>query len=120
MFGSGSFSFGFIKLLDFLIYLVITVNAVFFVVKFFSLFLPCYFVSGVCFTHCIRHFKLGVLGPREFFWRAGSCIFCVCDSAVWSAGPVRFYSGTLLERRAGLYKLFCLSSSVVAGTVRLK
>jgi hypothetical protein len=29
----------------------------------------------VCFTHCIRHFKLGVLGPWEFLWRAGSCIF---------------------------------------------
>ncbi len=45
---------------------------------------------------------------------------CICGSAVWSAGPVQFYSGTLLERMAGLYKFFCLSSSVVAGTVRLK
>ena len=81
---------------------------------------PCYIVSGVCFTHCIRHFKLGVLGPWEFLCRAGSCIFCVCDSAMWSAGPVQVYSGILLERMAGLYRFFCLSSSVVAGTVRLK
>jgi hypothetical protein len=72
----------------------------------------------VCFTHCIRHFKLGVLGPWEFFWRAGSCIFCVCDSAVWSAGRVQFYSGILLERMAGLYRFFFLSG-FVAGTVRL-
>ncbi len=48
------------------------------------------------------------------------CFLCVCGSAVWSAGPVQFYSGTLLERVAGLYKVFCLSSIVVAGTVRLK
>jgi hypothetical protein len=36
----------------------------------------------------------GVLGPWEFSWRAGSYIFCVCDSAVWSAGPVQIYSCT--------------------------
>ncbi len=75
VFGSGLFSFGFIRLLDFLIYLVITVNTCLFVVKIFSLFISRYFVSGVCFTHCIRHFKLGVLGLWEFLWRAGSCIF---------------------------------------------
>ncbi len=74
----------------------------------------------MCVTHCIRHFKLGVLGPWEFLWRAGSCIFCVCDSAVWSAGPVQLYSGILLERMAGLYRFSFLSGSVVAGTVRLK
>ncbi len=55
---------------------------------------------------CICHFKLGVLGPWEFLWRAGSYIFCVCDSVVWSAGPVQFYSGTFLERMAGLYRFF--------------
>ncbi len=58
------------------------------------LFVLRYFVSGVClsiyvFVFC--HLKLGVLGPWEFLWRAGSYIFCVCDSAVWSAGPVQFY-----------------------------
>jgi hypothetical protein len=48
------------------------------------------------------------------------CFLCVCGSAVWSAGPVQFYSGILLERMAGLYKFFFLSGFVVAGTVRLK
>ncbi len=60
-------------------------------------------------------FILGVLGPWEFFWRAGSCIFCVCDSAVWSAGPVQFYLGILLERMAGLYRFFFFSGSVCSG-----
>jgi hypothetical protein len=90
------FSSGLIRLLDFLIYSVITVSTVFFVVKILSsfLFVLRYFVSGVClsiyvFVFC--HPKLGVLGPWEFLWRAGSYIFCVCDSAVWSAGPVQFY-----------------------------
>ena len=89
------FSSGLIRLLDFLIYSVITVSTVFFVVKILSSFpfVLRYFVSGVClsiyvFVFC--HPKLGVLGPWEFLWRAGSYIFCVCDSAVWSAGPVQF------------------------------
>jgi hypothetical protein len=33
-------------------------------------------------------------------------IFCVCDSAVWSAGPVQFYLGTVLKRMAGQYRFF--------------
>ncbi len=48
------------------------------------------------------------------FWRAGSYTFSVCDSAVWSAGPVQFYLGILLERMAGLYTFF-LSGSVCSG-----
>jgi hypothetical protein len=48
------------------------------------------------------------------------CFLCVCGSAVWSAGPVQVYSGILLERKAGLYRFFFLSGSVVAGTVLLK
>ncbi len=31
-------------------------------------------------------------------------IYSVCGSAVWSAGPVQFYLGFLLERMAGLYR----------------
>ncbi len=34
-----------------------------------------------------------MLGLWEFLWRAGSCIFHVCVSAVWSAVPVQFYLG---------------------------
>jgi hypothetical protein len=76
---------------------------------FFLFFVLRYFVSGVCLSIYILvscFFILGVLGPWEFLWRAGSYIFCVCDSAVWSSGPVQFYSGTFLERMAGLYRLF--------------
>ena len=73
-------------------------------------------------------FILGVLGPWEFLWWAGSYIFCVCDSAVWSAGPVQFYSGPFLERMAGLYRFFpflwlCCSGygtvEMVRGVVRV-
>ena len=74
----------------------------------------------MCFTHCIRHFKLGVLGPWEFLWRAGSCIFCVCDSAVWSAGPVQFYLTLSVGADGGTVQIFFFSGSVVAGTVRFK
>ena len=70
MFGSGLFSFGVIRLLDFLIYLVITVNAVFFVVKIFSFLCSslfckwCVFYSFIILVSCL--FMLGVLGPWEF------------------------------------------------------
>ncbi len=80
--------------------------------SFFFFFFSSFFVSGVCLIIHILvscFFILGVLGPWEFLWRAGSYIFCVCDSAVWSAGPLQFYSGTFLERIAGLYKIFSFS-----------
>ncbi len=57
---------------------------------------------------------------RENFSGGPGHIFPVWDSAVWSAGPVQFFSGTFLERRAGLYRFSFFSGSVVAGTVRLK
>jgi hypothetical protein len=72
------------------------------------------------YTCLLLFFLLGVLGPWEFLWRVGSYIVCVCDSVVWSAGPVQFYSGAFLERMAGLYRFFLFSGSVVAGTVRWK
>ena len=90
--------------------------------KIFSFLSLCflYSVSGVCFMHCICRSILGVLGPWEFLWRAGSYISCVCDSAVWSAGPVKVNLGILLERVAALYRFSFSSGAVVAGTVRLK
>jgi hypothetical protein len=54
------------------------------------------FVGGVScvFIHLLRSslvlFILGVLGPRGFFWRAGSYFPSAWGSAVWSAGPVLF------------------------------
>ncbi len=47
-------------------------------------------------------------------------IFCVCVSAVRSAGPVRVHLGTLVVWTAGLYGLSIFFGSVVAGTVQLK
>ena len=82
--------------------------------------------SFIIIVSCL--FILGVLGPWEFFWRAGSYISCVCDSAVWSAGPVQFYLGTFMERMAGLYRFsfflwLCCSGygtvEMVRGVVRL-
>jgi hypothetical protein len=97
----------------------------------FFFFVLRYFVSGVCLSIRILvscFFILGVLGPWEFLWRAGSYYFCVCDSTVWSAGPVQFYLGTFLERMAGLYRFFpflwlCCSGygtvEMVRGVVRV-
>ena len=39
---------------------------------------------------------------------------------MWSAGPVRVYSGALLVWAAGLYGFSIFPGSVLAGTVRLK
>ncbi len=53
------------------------------------------FVGGVLcvFIHLLHlslvPFILGVLGPWEFLWRAGS-YFSVWGSALWSVGPVLF------------------------------
>ncbi len=47
-------------------------------------------------------------------------IFLVWDSVVWSAGPVQFYLGTILEWMAGLYRfsLFWLCCSG-CGTIEM-
>ncbi len=74
----------------------------------------------MCFTHCICRSILGVLGPWEFLWRAGSYIFCVCDSAVWSGGPVQSYLAFSVGADGGTVRIFFFSGSVVAGTVRFK
>ncbi len=74
--------------------------------------------SFIILVSCL--FILGVLGPWEFSGGPGHILSVrMCDSAVWSAGPVQFYSGTLLEWMAGLHGFSFLSCSVVAGTVRL-
>jgi hypothetical protein len=71
----------------------------------------------VCFTHCypcVLFVYFGCAGSVGIC-RAGSYTFSVCDSAVWSAGPVQFYLGLLLERMAGLYRFSFLSGSVCSG-----
>jgi hypothetical protein len=119
------FSSGLIRLLDFLIYSVITVSTVFFVVKILFFF----FFSSLFYKRCV-FIRLLYLSPVCLFgvcwvrgnFLAGRVIYflCVCGSAVWSAGPVQFYLGTFMERMAGLYRFFLFSCCVVAGTVRLK
>ncbi len=71
----------------------------------FSL-LPVVFVSGV-FIHllCLSLICLfWVCWVRENFSGGPGHIFSVWDSAVWSAGPVQFYLGTILKWMAGLYR----------------
>ncbi len=72
------------------------------------------------FIYLSSVFLYWVCWARGNFSGGPGYIFSVCDSAVWSAGPVQFYSGTFLERMAGLYRFFLFSGSVVAGTVRWK
>ncbi len=122
----------FIRLLDFLIYMVITVNTVFSVMKilFFLFFVLRYFVSGVClsiYVFAFCHLKLGVLGPWEFLWRAGSYIFCVCLRCVeCRAGTILF--GHFLGADGGTIQIFlfpwlCCSGygtvEMVRGVIRL-
>ncbi len=58
-------------------------------------------------------FNIGCAGSVGISLAGRVIYFCVCDSAVWSAGPVQFYSGTLLEWMAGLYRLSLLSLALL-------
>ncbi len=125
MFGSVLFSFGLIRLLDFPIYSVITVNTVFSVVKVL-------FRSLCSSLFCKRYvlIRLLYLSPVSLFWvcwvrgnfsGGPGHIFsvCVCLRCVYCrAGTILFVH--FLERMAGLYRFFLFSGSVVAGTVSLK
>ncbi len=67
MFGSVLFSSGLIRLLEFLIYSVITVNTVLFVVRVLFLSFSVIFCKRCVFIHLLRLalalFTFGVLGP---------------------------------------------------------
>ncbi len=64
-------------------------------------------------------FILGVLGPCEFLWRAGSYIFCVGLRCVeCRAGTILFGHYPLVD--GGTVQIFLFFGSVVAGTVRVK
>ena len=87
----------------------------------FLLFLVNY-LNGVCYTHCyscLLFVYFGCAGSVGIFWRAGSYIFS-CGLRY-----VECRAGTILLRRSvgadsGTVRIFFLSGSVVAGTVRLK
>jgi hypothetical protein len=64
---------------------------------------------------------MGVLGPWEFLWRAGSCIYFVLVCLRCGiGGPVQFYLVTVVEWTAGLYRVSFFSGSIAAGTVRVR
>jgi hypothetical protein len=96
------------RFLGFLIYSVITMNTVFSVVKIlFPFTCSSLFCKRCVFIHLLRLSLLCLLlvcWVRENFYGGPGHIFPVWDSAVWSAGPIQFFSGTFLERMAGLYR----------------
>ncbi len=115
------------KLLIFLLFYVVLLSVVFFeyCYSFVGIFLTYsrYIVGDACssiYYTCLLLCLFWVCWVRENFSGGPGHIFSVWDSAVWSAGPVQFYLGTILNWMAGLYRFFFFSGSVVAGTVRLK
>ena len=73
----------------------------------------------MCFTHCIRHFKLGVLGPWEFSGGLGH-VFSACVTPLCGVpGRYNFIQASV-GADGGTVEIFFLPGSVVAGTVRLK
>ncbi len=95
--------FDFLTVLNYYYHSVTIVNTVFCAAKnfwFFSLF---YLVF--CKWYRVCSYKLGVLGPWEFLWRAGSCIYSVLVSLFCEiGGPVQFYLVTVVGWTAGLYR----------------
>ena len=74
-----------------------------------------------CKWYTVCSYKLGVLGPWEFLWRAGSCIYSVLVSLFCEiGGPVQFYLVTVVGWTAGLYIFSFFSGSISVGTVRVK
>ena len=67
-------------------------------------------------------FILGVLGPWEFLWRAGSYFSSVWGSALWSVGPVLFIWVLAWGGWRGCtgFFFFLPLGSVEVGTVLLK
>ncbi len=103
-------------------YLVITVNTICICDEdlSFLLLLLVFSVSGVCLSLYVLFILIGCAGSVGFLWRAGSYISCVCDSAVWSGGPVQLYLAFSVGADGGTVRIFFFSGSVVAGTVQFK
>ena len=75
----GYLPFDFLMVLNYYYHSVAIAKIVFWVAKNFRFFSLFYLVF--CKWYSICSYKVGVLGPWEFFWRAGSCICLVCVSA---------------------------------------
>ncbi len=82
-------------------------------------FLLVILMSGVCFF-CIRIFLIvcagsvgiSLAGRVMYLFRVS--LFCEIG------GPVQFYSVTVVEWTAGLYRFSFFSGSIAVGTVRVK
>jgi hypothetical protein len=57
------------------------------------------------FSYLSPHLKLGVLGPWEFLWRAGSCIYSVCVTPLCGV--------------SGRYNFICALLGADVGTVQI-
>jgi hypothetical protein len=117
------FSSGLIRLLDFLIYSVITVSTVFFVVKilyfFFLFFVILQAVYVYLFTYLFSVIVNWVCWVRGNFSGGPGHIYSVCVTPLCGV-PGRYnFIWRFMERMAGLYR-FSLFSGSVAGTVRFK
>jgi hypothetical protein len=98
-------AFGFLNILR-----LLPLNIVFLVVEVFSFVLR-YFCKRCVFIHLLYLSLVclfWVCWVRVNFSGGPGHIFSVWDSAVWSAGPVQFYLGTILEWMTGLYRFFLL------------
>ncbi len=78
------------------------------------------FVSNVCLYICLLFCLFWVCWVREGFSGGPGHIFSVCDSDVWSAGPVQFIWVLVWSGWRDCTGFFLFFGSVVAGTVRLK
>jgi len=72
-----------------------------------------------CKWYTVCSYKLGVLGPWEFFWRAGSCICLVCVSACGVPGWYEYIWALWWCGRRDCTD-FLSSGFVGAGIVRVK
>ena len=97
----GYLPFDFLMVLNYYYHSVAIAKIVFWVAKNFRFFSLFYLVF--CKWYSICSYKLGVLGPWEFFL-AGRVMYMsrVC-LRLWSAGLVRVYLGTVVVWTAGLY-----------------
>ena len=111
--------FDFLMVLNYYYHSVTIVNTVFCATENFWFFL--FFIWSSVIGIGSVFYKLGVLGPWEFLWRAGSCIYSVLVPLFCEiGGPVQFYLVTVVGWTAGLYIFSFFSGSISVGTVRVK
>ena len=113
----GYLPFDFLMVLNYYYHSVAIAKIVFWVAKNFRFFSLFYLVF--CKWYSICSYKLGMLGPWEFFWRAGSCICFVCVSACGVPGWYEYIWALWWCGRRDCTD-FLSSGFVGAGIVRVK